>query len=491
MEKAKTAAVVLCVLAATGGGLLNKAMYQEEAVGLDGRTKPFAKPWAQTIIMFLGMALCLPVAYLTECACRSRSEPAPLLSRYGSSGLESLLGAADSWWDKYDIILVPTCFDLAATILLSVGLLHTSLSVYQMVRGTEILFTAGLTRLFLRRRLCWSDRGGLCLTLLGVILVGAAALLEHVNGKGPESDSDSASSRSPSVADTTTGLVLIVLAEMVQASQVVVEDYLMSSAPVKLNFIKIVGYEGLFGLMLCFAIFIPAAQFSRVGHEGNGLREDSIDTLAMLRDSLELRVMACVSVLTCAVYNVAGMYLTNWMGALSRIVAETMHTFLVWVLDLILFWSSSGRLGEVWGPYSWLQALGFGVMVVGNIIYAHEDSRNAEEVKARARAHWTSLRERVLGSPRPRDGVLNEPENVVRRGRICGPSHIRSSVWVQCACKLIVGTPCDAPGDQAGEDSSLLPRPCPCEQLLGLQLCDCEGRNIRPGSEPQAGVVVR
>lgn len=41
-----------------------------------------------------------------------------------------------------------------------------------------------------------------------------------------------------------------------------------------------------------------------------------------------------------------------------RTVLETARTVLVWVGALLLFYLGSGRLGEPWTLYSWLQGAG-------------------------------------------------------------------------------------------------------------------------------------
>jgi len=47
----------------------------------------------------------------------------------------------------------PLCFDLVATVLMNIGLLSATASVYQMMRGAEMLFAALFAVLFLRRHL--------------------------------------------------------------------------------------------------------------------------------------------------------------------------------------------------------------------------------------------------------------------------------------------------------------------------------------------------
>lgn len=51
------------------------------------------------------------------------------------------------------MLAIPTAFDLVATVLMNVGLLSVTASVYQMMRGAEMLFAALFAVVFLRRTL--------------------------------------------------------------------------------------------------------------------------------------------------------------------------------------------------------------------------------------------------------------------------------------------------------------------------------------------------
>lgn len=51
------------------------------------------------------------------------------------------------------LLAAPTVFDLIATVLMNVGLLSVTASVYQMMRGAEMLFAALFAVLFLGRKL--------------------------------------------------------------------------------------------------------------------------------------------------------------------------------------------------------------------------------------------------------------------------------------------------------------------------------------------------
>lgn len=56
---------------------------------------------------------------------------------------------------------IPTGFDLVATILMNIGLLSVTASVYQMMRGAEMLFAALFAVLFLHRSLNKFHLGGI------------------------------------------------------------------------------------------------------------------------------------------------------------------------------------------------------------------------------------------------------------------------------------------------------------------------------------------
>ena len=134
----------------------------------------------------------------------------------------------------------------------------------------------------------------------------------------------------------------------------------------------------MYGAAITLCVMLPAVQLLP-GREGGGVHEDSIDTLCMLRASGDIRQVAAWSVAAQAVYNVAGMLVTDSLGAVTRTVLETMRTLFVWVLNLLLFYAGSqggkhGRpsaaaIGEPWTSHSWLQAVGFAVLVAGTLVY--------------------------------------------------------------------------------------------------------------------------
>jgi len=298
-----------------------------------------------------------------------------------------------------------------------------------MVRGSEIIFTAILSVVFLHRRLNKLNVAGLVLCLLGILTVAAATVLDARKA-------GAAANGGPTAGQTIVGMLLILLSELVQASQVVAEDYLMSSAPQKIHPVELVGYEGLFGAGVMLAVVLPLAQISRIGPEGGGLREDSLETLGMLRNSHQLLSLYGTYIAIMAVYNITGMQVTEAMGALSRVVAETVRTMLIWGGDLWLYYNfrtKTARIGEPWTQYSWIEAVGFLVLVVGTASYGIGEERHAEKVreclKRKARERWAMVRASMKHLAALHQELTEEERRLpFMPSRIAGPARFRISL---------------------------------------------------------------
>lgn len=94
-----------------------------------------------------------------------------------------------SEWRQLMLLAIPTVFDLIATIFMNIGLLSVTASVYQMMRGAEMLFAALFSLLFLGRRLNLLHLGGImcCVVshcFLAHLLAVHCALENAVTGIG-------------------------------------------------------------------------------------------------------------------------------------------------------------------------------------------------------------------------------------------------------------------------------------------------------------------
>lgn len=326
------------------------------------------------------MTFCLPLAYWKEHAAKKEHAASnngtaaePLLLADGSNNGNGNNGENNNKprsASRRDILLLalPSIFDLIATILMNVGLLSVTASVYQMMRGAEMLFAAVFAVAFLRRRLNRRHYEGIAACAVGIACVGASSVL---GGEG-------SSTHPVSTSQMLIGMGLIVLSQAVQAAQLTFEDFFM--ADLSMDPLMIVGFEGVYGSALMLGVLLPLAQVLP-GPEGLGFHEDSVDTLRMIRGSPTLATVLAVDMAALLLYNVSGMLVTSHLGAVFRTVLETMRTLFVWLLGLLLRYTplGGGRLGESWTPWSPLQAAGFGVLVWGTLLYGQGDELEARE----------------------------------------------------------------------------------------------------------------
>jgi drug/metabolite transporter (DMT)-like permease len=80
------------------------------------------------------------------------------------------------------MLSIPTVFDLIATVLMNIGLLSVTASVYQMMRGAEMVFAAVLAVVFLHRALNKLHFMGIGCCICGICLVGLSSVLAGEGG---------------------------------------------------------------------------------------------------------------------------------------------------------------------------------------------------------------------------------------------------------------------------------------------------------------------
>ncbi|ODQ79858.1 hypothetical protein BABINDRAFT_161534 [Babjeviella inositovora NRRL Y-12698] len=317
----------------------------------------FDQPVLQTLQMFLGEVLCLLTYALLKLFTRHQVEQ-PTNAR----GRQHLSGV------KTAILAIPACCDILATTLMNVGLTMIPVSIYQMTRGSIILFVALFSVVFLRSRINRLEWTALFLVVLGVAIVGIAG-----SSNEPKKELNdlaalvasgglrkfSLKGLSP-LTQLVAGMVLILVAEIFTASQFVVEEFFLSRYTVEP--VLIVGYEGAFGALITFIGMCVLHWVFAYGDEPKHGSTSSLNMVLAFKDlfaSPAILVSSLFIMLSIAVFNFCGINITHKVSSTSRSTVDTSRTLLVWLVSLALKW-------EKW---SWLQAFGFVVLVCGTLIF--------------------------------------------------------------------------------------------------------------------------
>ncbi|KAJ2724670.1 hypothetical protein GGI07_001822 [Coemansia sp. Benny D115] len=337
----------------------------------------FEQPVWQTLNMFYGEMLCLACFYIFNYLRRAQSADGHQYQAIGgdadseeavpttdalpvASGevgeasqvgeQKTLAGWATLW------MWVPAACDLTGTTLMNVGLFFTSASVYQMLRGAVVVFSGLFSVLFLGHRLERFQVISLCLVVVGVTIVGLSNVVSpppHIYSAGV--GEDDTASRDAGVWKATLGVVLVLGAQVFTASQFVVEEKIIRRYHV--TPLRAVGLEGTFGAATMMAA-IPLLHFT-LGRQYPGGYFDAPEGWRQIVNNPSVWQTSIYIMLSIAFFNYFGLSVTRFLSATSRATIDTCRTLFIWMTSLALGWEA----------FSWLQVVGFVILVYGTFIY--------------------------------------------------------------------------------------------------------------------------
>ena len=247
------------------------------------------------------------------------------------------------------IFVTPAVCDLVATTTMYIGLNLTYASSFQMLRGALIVFTGLLSVAFLNRKLKGYEWLGIAFVIAGLCIVGVADMLS-----GKEEGTHRA------VNKMITGDLLIILAQVIAATQMVVEEKFVSSRNV--SALEAVGWEGLFGATIMSVLLIPF-YYIYVGNDiftnPGGQIEDAIDGFVQIGNNWQVAFGVFGTIISISFFNFSGISVTKEMSATTRTVLDSIRTFVIWGFSLAIGWQS----------FSAIQLLGFIVLMFGMFLY--------------------------------------------------------------------------------------------------------------------------
>eukprot|EP00928_Gymnodinium_smaydae_P033968 TRINITY_DN24186_c0_g1_i1.p1 TRINITY_DN24186_c0_g1~~TRINITY_DN24186_c0_g1_i1.p1 ORF type:complete len:400 (+),score=88.62 TRINITY_DN24186_c0_g1_i1:57-1256(+) len=352
-DAAAFALVGLFFLIGTSNTIVTKVIFTLDGKGADGSMKPFHKPAFGNWNMFFGMVLVLLEYFRRRCRRQPLQDPASAASLLSAEGGGKAMKEHEQWC----LIAVPALFDMMGTGLSLVGIILIPASIWQMLRGAEIIFASLLTVFALRRRLYAFHWLGVSLAFLGIIFVSVATILN-----GAEDDSAPGSAHSLAV-----GVAVTIASQMVQAAQIIAEERLL--VDLDMDPVLVVGVEGAWGLLVMTAVVYPLLWL--IPGQDSGSLENPVDTADMISSSSAILFFVVMDFVSCAVYNVLGQHVTKTMSGMMRVMLESTRTLFVWLFNLSWYYlvSKDSPFGESWTRWSYFEALGFVLLVLGQMTY--------------------------------------------------------------------------------------------------------------------------
>ncbi|KDO34368.1 hypothetical protein SPRG_01504 [Saprolegnia parasitica CBS 223.65] len=311
-------------------------------------TTLMSKPIFQTWLMFAAMIFALPIQYIYHWH----------LERQWHANGGKITGFKRPQRvpiKTYFVLALPAAFDLIATYLANLGLLYVTVSVFQLMKCTVIIFVALLKVVVLKDHLRGYMWIGIAMNTAAAIMVGFTSF--------QDTDDQLNSTNNPGL-----GILMIVLSCFVQSAQYVFEEKLMGDGIDTAPPLIVVGMEGFWGLLFTSIFVYPIAYYLPGNDLGSYERFD--DALTMLGHSKAAQIAAGIFVFVILGYNVFAVFVTFLLDSIWHAILDNFRPITVWGTDLLLFYVfTPGTFGEAWTIWSWLELGGMLTLLVGTAVY--------------------------------------------------------------------------------------------------------------------------
>jgi drug/metabolite transporter (DMT)-like permease len=381
------------IVTGTCCSICSKTMMQLHSTGITGETEDFTKPLFQTLGMFVGMMFGLVMHVLVlvfripfpgyqhtitthhpptvlPVTNNHHTEATRLLSDKHSGPTTTTVNINNNTvpiW-MYYFLAIPSIFDLAATALCMMGLRYLDVSIYQLLRGSGIIFVALMKQHVLKDHLFTFQWVGVVWNVVSVLFVGTAAVLN--------SSYDDPTSTSSTTAElyggpeALLGILLVMAGAFVQALQFVFEEKVMAMDDSAAPPLLLIGMEGLWGTFLCLFVVYPLAYY--LPGDDHGSYEDPFNTYKLFMASTTIQWAFFVYFFAIFAYNLFAVLVTFSLNSIWHAILDNFRPITVWGTDMFIFYaitSLQGEFGEPWTVYSWVQLLGMFILLYGTAIY--------------------------------------------------------------------------------------------------------------------------
>lgn len=356
--------------------IANKLMQQTESLGMKfERHQKFI-----TFAMFVGEFFCLAIYYATRKKKPSKLTKSSALlpndssfnhqedkAAKGEVTIEEELALTANKVDEQEgqakiwYFFFPALCDFFGSTIMSISLTYIATSIYQMFRGTIILFTAMASLIFLKTKFYKYHYIGILIVILGLGLVGLNAVIYSDKGTG---------------SSPVAGIILVIVAQFFSTSMFIVEEKLLKQYNTPA--LKVVGFEGMWGvciyiIVMIVSYFISCDSWTETlrknlcaeNEKGETRFEDILFAFRQIGDSVQLICFFLLYIISIAFFNFAGLSVTKYVSSTARTIVDTLRTVVIWLFFLTMPFVPESTKEN----FFWLQLVGFIILVLGSVIY--------------------------------------------------------------------------------------------------------------------------
>lgn len=305
---------LVAIASGTACSICSKTMMELHGTGIDGDDEVFEKPLFQTFGMFVGMLFGLVMHWVVivfKIPFPGYEYEDPKKDHIVASGevnygaveenkkllsVESPVAPVETPTWMYWFLVIPSIFDVGATAFCMLGLRYLDVSIYQLLRGSGIIFVALMKQHVLKHVLMTFQWWGICWNVVSVLLVGMTAVLSS----GVDETKDP--------GEALLGVLLVLTGAFVQALQFVFEERVMTMDEASVPPLLLIGMEGLWGTVICLFLLYPLAYF--IPGDDHGSFESPFNTYAMMMNSQVIQASFLVYFIVIFLYNLFAVLVT-------------------------------------------------------------------------------------------------------------------------------------------------------------------------------------
>ena len=305
-----------------------KALSDTKSINLGGNLAKFSRPYFVATILFGSVILSLiPYLYKLSKTPKTVSAPKPSdLVRMGVPGLS----------------------DAVAQILTQLGTIRIPVSLVMVLKGSRVVFSAILSIFMLRRKLYPYHWASVFLCLVGLTLTSISQLINDLHGKG-------------SIA---IGITMILAAEAFRSVRIVSEEQYIKKY--HYNEFLMIGVEGVYGFVVALSALLivnalPGSDFGSVENLDNTNRMIASSTVIIV-------ILSLLPIWVNGMY-LSGVFVTKYLSAVYNALATVLTAVVVWLYEIIIFYSVGNGYGQPWTSSSYMQLGGFMLILVSTLMY--------------------------------------------------------------------------------------------------------------------------
>ncbi|PVV00895.1 hypothetical protein BB560_004707, partial [Smittium megazygosporum] len=213
-----------------------------------------------------------------------------------------------SGWHTF-LMWIPTLCDITASTLLNVGLIYTTASIYQMLRGAIVIFAGFFSVKFLGHVLSRAQWIALVMIMMGAAIVGVSGIINH-----PEQNLLSLTAGGKTKEENTFGIMIILTAQIFGAMHIISEEKVLMHY--KVAPLRGVGLEGAFGTFTV-GLLLPIIHYTYGRYNPGGLL-DVRTGLDQILNNQSILVVSFYIMICISLFNWFGLSITKAISATSR-----------------------------------------------------------------------------------------------------------------------------------------------------------------------------